>query len=407
MTTSINQEKLELTLLMPCLNEANSLGLCVEKGMAALKRLGIEGEVLVADNGSTDGSQKIARDRGARVVSVLEKGYGNALRGGIGNAHGKYIIMGDADDSYDWNEIEPFVKKLRAGSDLVMGCRLPRGGGTIMPGAMPFLHRWLGNPVLSWIGRLFFNCPVTDFHCGLRGFSKAAIEGLQLRTTGMEFASEMVIKSVMNGLRIDETSITLHPDKRGRAPHLHTWRDGWRHLRFMMLLSPKWLFLFPGLFFLLAGIVGFSFLVSGTYQIAGVSFSINTLLVSALSCLVGFQCVAFWAMCNTLAAREKLFPVDPLLAALFPYIRLETGLIISSVAILGGLALLLMGVYNWSQLNFGVLSFDKGVRVVIPAVTLIALGLQGLFSSFMMSMLGMSSMSTHPPTTISREEPAS
>ena len=258
------REQLALSILMPCLNEAETLAVCVRKAKASLTQSGLRGEVIVADNGSSDGSVQIAEELGARVVHVPEKGYGNALRAGIEAAQGKWIIMGDADDSYDFSDLDRFVEKLQQGYHLVMGCRLPSGGGTIMVGAMPWKHRWLGNPVLSWVGRLFFKCPVHDFHCGLRGFSREAYEQMDLRTTGMEFASEMVIKATVKSLRITEVPITLFKDGRSRPPHLRSWRDGWRHLRFMLLFSPTWLFLVPGV--LLGLLVGYLELCSPTDQ---------------------------------------------------------------------------------------------------------------------------------------------
>ncbi|MBF0108197.1 MAG: glycosyltransferase family 2 protein [Magnetococcales bacterium] len=385
----MNSDPMELTLLMPCLNEANSIEVCVRKGVAALERLNIHGEVLIADNGSSDGSQKIAIAAGARVIDVPIRGYGSALMAGIEHARGRYIIMADADDSYDWSVIDPFVEKLRQGTELVMGCRLPKGGGTILPGAMPPLHRWLGNPVLSWIGRLFFGCPVQDFHCGMRGFSKERIQSLGLTTPGMEFASEMVIKATLARLRIEQTPITLHPDQRGRPPHLKTWRDGWRHLRFMMILSPNWVFLVPGLFLFLLGLVGFFLILPGTLWIGDIGLDVNTLLVSGLMCIIGFQCISFWALGRVFVSRKGIHPDDPLLTPLFRFIRLETGLMAGFATVVAGLALLLFGVHNWADVSFGNLEPTAALRIVIPAVTMIALGVQTIFSSFLMSMLGM------------------
>src|ERR1017187_4321484 len=278
---------------MPCLDEAETIGTCVRKALASLSKLGIRGEVLVADNGSTDGSVKIARDLGARVVDIPRKGYGNALRGGIEGARGKWIIMGDSDDSYDFSNLGPFVEKFRQGYELVMGCRMPYGGGTILPGAMPWKHRWIGNPALSFIGRLFFRCPVTDFHCGLRGLTREAFERMQLKTMGMEFASEMVIKSMLRRLKIAEVPITLHKDGRSRPPHLRSWRDGWRHLRFMLLFSPRWLFLWPGLAMLFLGFALFVPLSIGPVNIGRVQFNTNTLLVTGMMVIVGFQVLFF------------------------------------------------------------------------------------------------------------------
>lgn len=384
----MNSDEMEFTLLMPCLNEANSIEICVRKGVSALKRLNVHGEVLVADNGSVDGSQQKAQTAGARVIDVPRKGYGSALMAGIEQARGRYVIMADADDSYDWSAIDPFVERLRQGPDLVMGCRLPKGGGTIMPGAMPPLHRWLGNPVLSWVGRLFFNCPVQDFHCGMRGFSRDSIRKLGLTTPGMEFASEMVIKATLSKLRIEQTPVTLHPDQRGRAPHLNTWRDGWRHLRFMMILSPNWVFLVPGLLFFALGLLGFALILPGTFWIGDVGLDLNTLLVSGLMCVIGFQCVSFWALGRVFVSREGIYPDDPVLTPLFRYISLETGLLAGVVTGIIGLALLLTGVHRWADVSFGDLNPAIAMRIVIPAVTLLALGAQTIFSSLLMSMLG-------------------
>lgn len=388
MNTVNADESVELTLLMPCLNEARTLGSCITKGMKALKQLGIVGEILVADNGSDDGSPDIAQQYGARVISVKQKGYGSALISGIKAAKGHYIIMGDADDSYDWSNISAFVHRLRGGADLVMGCRLPKGGGTILPGAMPWLHRWIGNPVLSGIGRLFFDCPVADFHCGMRGFSRTAILSLGLNTAGMEFASDMVIKATLAKMRIEETPVTLFPDGRDRAPHLSTWRDGWRHLRFMMILSPRWVFFMPGIFFFLAGVFGFTLILPGAFHVGSVDFDVNTLVICSLAVVTGAQCITFWALGQTYASRVGLYPKDPLLAFLATYIHLEIGLLTGVFFTVVGLGLLFLGIHNWALVGFGSQSYETSLRVVVPAVTLIALGIQTFFTSFLMSMLG-------------------
>src|ERR1039457_4332292 len=278
---------------MPCLNEGETLARCIETARLGIQRAGVHGEIIVADNGSTDGSPAIAQKAGARVVPVKEKGYGSAFGGGLHPALRKRIIMGDADDSYDFSEADRFVRKFQEGFDLVMGCRLSAGGGKIMPGAMPWKNRWLGNAVLSFIGRLFFKCPAHDFHCGLRGFTRAAFEKMDLQTTGMEFASEMVIKSTFKELKIAEVPVTLHRDGRSRAPHLKPWRDGWRHLRFMLLFSPRWLFLAPGIFLSLLGIIFGARLSLGNFQIGGVQFDVGTLAVACMAVIVGSQLVAF------------------------------------------------------------------------------------------------------------------
>src|SRR5580698_799439 len=284
---SIMPEPVDLTILMPCLNEAETIAQCIEKARLGIERAGVPGEILIADNGSTDGSQAIAERLGARVVPVKEKGYGNALRGGIAAAKGKWILMGDADDSYDFSEADRFVIKFREGYDLVMGCRLPVGGGTIMPGAMPWKNRWIGNPTLSFIGRLFFKCPAHDFHAGLRAFSKDALDKMELQTTGMEFASEMVIKATLRKFRIAEVPITLHPDGRSRPPHLKPWRDGWRHLRFMLIYSPRWLFLVPGLLLSVLGILLSAVLTVKDIPLGRIQLDVGTLMMACMAVVVG------------------------------------------------------------------------------------------------------------------------
>jgi glycosyltransferase involved in cell wall biosynthesis len=301
-------EPVELTILMPCLNEAETLARCIEKARLGIARAGVPGEILIADNGSTDGSQAIAEKLGARVVPVREKGYGNALRGGIAAARGQWVLMGDADDSYDFSEADRFVKKFQEGYDLVMGCRLPVGGGTILPGAMPWKNRWIGNPVLSSIGRLFFQCPAHDFHAGLRAFTKASLEQLELRTTGMEFASEMVIKATLKKFKIAEVPITLHRDGRSRPPHLKPWRDGWRHLRFMLIYSPRWLFLIPGLCLSALGVLLSAILAMNALPLGGIQLNVGTLMMACMAAVVGFQLVAFAFFTKTFAIAEGLLP---------------------------------------------------------------------------------------------------
>src|SRR5271170_716897 len=300
---------------MPCLNEAETLACCIEKAKLGIQKSGVCGEILIADNGSTDGSQAIAEKSGARVVAVREKGYGSALLGGVRAASGKWILMGDADDSYDFSEADRFVKKFREGFELVMGCRLPVGGGKISPGSMPWKNRWLGNPTLSFIGRLFFKCPAHDFHCGLRGFTKAAFGKMDLKTTGMEFASEMVIKSTFRQLKIAEVPITLHKDGRSRPPHLKPWRDGWRHLRFMLLFSPQWLFLAPGIFLSLLGVVLAAPLSFGDFQAGAIQFNVGTLAVAGMTVIIGFQLIAFAFFTKVFAIAEGLLPDDPKLSS--------------------------------------------------------------------------------------------
>jgi len=382
-------DAVELTVLMPCLDEAETLETCIRKAQQAIQEHGLRAEVLIADNGSTDGSQAIAQRCGARVVPVEARGYGAALLGGIATARGQYIIMGDADDSYDFTAIYPFVEKLREGVDLVMGCRLPAGGGTIEPGAMPWLHRWLGNPVLSGVGRLFFRCPVTDFHCGLRGFRKDAVEALGLQTTGMEFASEMVIKATLQKLRMANIPITLRPDGRTRPPHLRSWRDGWRHLRFMLLYSPRWLFLYPGILLFVLGVVFGGLLLAGPLRVGQVAFDTNSLVVCSMSVLLGFALISFAVIAKVFAVTEGLLPMDRRLDTLFRYITLEVGAITGAAVALVGVILLVVAVSHWGQRDFGALSPSDSLRQVVPAATLITLGAQITFASFLLSLLGL------------------
>ena len=388
---------LDLTILMPCLNEAETLVACIEKARRGIESAGVTGEVLIADNGSTDGSIELAEKHGARVVRVVAKGYGNALRGGIEAARGRWIIMGDADDSYDFSEAARFVERLRAGDDLVMGCRLPAGGGTIMPGAMPFKNRWLGNPVLSFIGRLCYKTPVRDFHCGLRGFSRAAYDRMQLKTTGMEFASEMVMKSSLQAMRVSEVPITLHKDGRTRPPHLKPWRDGWRHLRFMLLYSPRWLFLAPGL--ALAGLGGLAALAIffRPLVLGGVRLDAGTLLVACMSVIIGAQLVAFACFAKVFAIAEGLVPEDPRYARVFRVFTLERGLIAGALTLGLGAALLVWSLWIWRQAGFGVLPYDENLRRIIAAVTFLTLGVQIVSGSFFMSVLGLKTISRKPP----------
>ena len=378
---------MELTIVMPCLNEAETLGACIQKARLGLERAGVHGEILVADNGSTDDSIAIARKMGARVVKVADKGYGSALRGGIEEALGKWIIMGDSDDSYDFSEIGGFVQKFREGYDLVMGCRRPSGGGTILPGAMPWKNRWLGNPVLSFIGRLFYRCPATDFHCGLRGFTREAFHKMELKTTGMEFASEMVIKSTLKSLRITEVPITLHPDGRSRPPHLKPWRDGWRHLRFMLLFSPRWLFIWPGLALLVAGLALGIPLSIHPIKVGAVQFDTNTLLLAAMMVVVGFQVFFFGVFTKLYCVARGLLPDNQPLRKTVALFSLERGILIGLFAILAGLGLLIAAILKWKAAGFGLMSYPESLRLVIPAVASMTLGIQTVFSSFFLSIL--------------------
>jgi len=380
------ERDIELSVVMPCLNEAETVEVCIAKALKSFQDLGLSGEVVIADNGSTDGSQEIAGRAGARVVDIASKGYGNALMGGIAAAKGKYIIMGDADDSYDFSNLGPFVEKLRSGYDLVMGNRFSGGIGE---GAMPPLHRYLGNPVLTGIGRMFFSSPCGDFHCGLRGFSRAAVNRMNLQTTGMEFASEMVVKATLHHMRITEVPTRLSRDGRSRAPHLRSWRDGWRHLRFLLLYSPRWLFLYPGLFLMLVGALASGWLLMGPRVVEGVVFDVHTLLYAAIAIVVGFQTVVFAVFTKVFAISENLLPEDPRLTKLFKYITLETGVVAAGLLLAVGIAMSAYALQIWSVRSFGSLNPSETLRTVIPAVTFICLGFQVLFSSFFLSVLGL------------------
>lgn len=379
-------ETVELSVVMPCLNEAETVGACISKAQRALRSAGIAGEVIVADNGSTDGSREIAERLGAKVVSVTARGYGNALIGGIAAAAGKYIVMGDADESYDFAHIPRFLEKLRKGADLVMGNRF-RGG--IQPKAMPPLHKYLGNPLLTRIGRLFFHSPVGDFYCGLRGFRKDAYEKMALRTTGMEFATEMVVKATLLNMQIAEVATTLSPDGRSRPPHLRTWRDGWRTLRFFLLYSPRWLFLYPGLGLMMAGVLTGLWLLPTPRTVGAVTFDVHTLLYAAIAVLLGFQAIAFAVFTKLFAISEGLHPPDPLLDRLFRYITLEVGLMVGTVLVLAGLGSSVYAIGIWSAHQFGRLDISRTLRVVIPAALSLTLGVQTIFASFFLSVLGM------------------
>ncbi len=379
-------KEIEVSVVMPCLNEAETLATCIEKAQKSLRELNVSGEIVIADNGSTDGSQEIARSLGAHVVNVSAKGYGNALMGGIAAAEGKYVIMGDADDSYEFSSLGPFIEQLRAGYELVMGNRF-RGG--IKAGAMPPLHRYLGNPVLTFVGRLFFHSPVGDFHCGLRGFSKAAITRLDLRTTGMEFASEMVVKATLQKMRIAEVPTTLSPDGRSRPPHLRSWRDGWRHLRFLLLYSPRWLFLYPGGLLMAAGLLVGLWLLPSPRVVGGIGFDVHTLLYAAMAVLIGFQALVFAMFTKVFAISEGLLPEDPRLDRAMNTVTLEVGLMVGLLLVVLGLAGSIYAVVSWDQRSFGPLDPSRTLRVVIPAVTSLMLGCQILLSSFFLSILGL------------------
>lgn len=380
------EKQIELTIVMPCLNEAETLKTCIDKAMKYLNDNNISGEVVIGDNGSTDGSQDIARSCGARVVDIPRKGYGSALMGAIQAAKGKYVIMGDSDDSYDFSNLNAYVEKLRDGYDLVMGNRF-KGG--IAKGAMPFLHYYLGNPVLSFIGKLFFGGGINDFHCGLRGFRQDIVTLLNLQTTGMEFASEMVVKAQINKLKIIEVPTTLSPDGRSRPPHLRTWRDGWRHLRFLLLYSPKWLFLIPGLTLMFIGLILFVLIQQGPVQLMNIHFDTNTLLYAGAFVVIGFQAVNFAVFTRIYALQQGFLPKNSTLDKLYNFITLEAGLIIGVLITLAGLGGSVYSLYLWDQQDFGQLNYSSILRVVIPSVFAIMIGLQTIFSSFFLSFLGL------------------
>ena len=379
----------EVSVVMPCLNEADTVATCVGKALRALEEAGIDGEVIVADNGSTDGSQAIARALGARVVDVKAKGYGNALMGGIAAARGEYVVMGDADDSYNFLELPKFVAKLREGFDLVQGCRLPRGGGRIEPGAMPFLHRWLGNPAFSLLIRWWFHAPISDVYCGMRGFSRTWYESLNQRCTGMEFATEMVIKSARHVGRIAEVPITLHRDGRtSHPPHLKTFRDGWRTLRFFLMYCPKWLFLEPGKWLMAAGAVA---LLLGMLRVnvGGVNFGLNTMLFGSLAVLCGTQAVLFAIGTKVFGIQAALMPPDPRIDGFFRRFTLERGAVLSIGVLLVGVCMLGVAVNQWRQAGFGNLGYENTPRWVVTGATLAAWGFQTLLGSFFISILGL------------------
>jgi hypothetical protein len=381
--------ELELSVVMPCLNEADTLATCIEKAQRAMTSAGIVGEVVVADNGSTDGSIEIAERLGARVIRVPAKGYGNALMGGISSARGKFVIMGDADDSYDFNEIPKFVEQLRAGHELVQGCRLPSGGGRILPGAMPPSHRWIGNPAFSWLVRRMFYAPIHDVYCGLRGFRRELFDRLDLRCTGMEFATEMIIKSSLFDVDVAEVPTTLHPDgRKAHAPHLRTIRDGWRTLRFFLMYSPRWLFLVPGVCLVLAGLLGYAVALPGA-TVAGVTFDAHSLLVASLAAIMGCQLLQFAVFAKTFAISEGLMPEGRLMRVFNRYVTLERGMIAGVTSFVAGLGLLAGAVSQWWTAGFGALDYPHTMRWVIPGVTLAALGFQTIFSSFFISILRM------------------
>ena len=376
----------ELSIVMPCLNEAETLAICIRKAQSYLLRSGISGEIVIGDNGSTDGSQQIAANLGARVVPIPIRGYGAALYGAITAARGRYCIMGDSDDSYDFENLDCFVEKLRAGYDLVMGNRF-RGG--ILPGAMPWKNRYIGNPVLSTIGKVLFRAEVDDFHCGLRGFSKAAFHQMDLRTTGMEFASEMVIKSKLLGLRMTEVPTTLRPDGRTRPPHLLPYRDGWRHLRFMLLFSPGWLFLYPGLILMLAGALGGGLILARPIHLHRVQFGMDTVIFCGTFLVAGFQAVLFWILSRIYALQAGLYPRTAGDQRFTQRITLERGLVAGAAILFSGLASAFYAVWQWQQHGFGDMDPERIARIVIPSSVAISLGMEVVLFSFLLSTFGL------------------
>lgn len=376
----------ELTILMPCLNEAETLSICIEKAKKYIARSGVKAEIVVADNGSTDGSQSIATKLGARVVPVPVRGYGAALYYGTLAARSKYVIMGDSDDSYNFEDLAPFLESLRKGSDLVMGNRF---AGGIAENAMPWKNRYIGNPILTGIGRLLFDCPAKDFHCGIRGYSVEAFRDLDLRTTGMEFASEMVIKATLKKKKITEVPTTLKPDGRSRPPHLRPWRDGWRHLRFMLLYSPRWLFLYPGLVLLLAGSIALAGLAYTPIRIHGVVFDVHTMLYSATSVLIGIQLILFGIFTKVFAAAEGLLPEDSRIEKLQRMVPLEAGLVAGGLLFFAGIAGTILSILSWRSHGFGNLDVQVTARSVIPSILALAVGVQIIFASFFLSILNL------------------
>jgi glycosyltransferase involved in cell wall biosynthesis len=377
-------EVLELSIVMPCLNEAETLGVCIQKAKKFLADNNVKGEIIIADNGSTDGSQQIANALGARIVSVPARGYGAAIQGGIAAARGKFVAMGDADDSYNFLGLMPFVEKLRQGSELVMGNRFQGG---IAPGAMPPLHKYLGNPVLSFVGRLFYRAPIGDFHCGLRAFSREAIMKLGLSTSGMEFASEMVVKATLHKLKIAEVPTTLVPDGRSRPPHLRSWRDGWRHLKFLLTFAPKWLFLYPGAIALFTGLFALAWLLPGPQKIGNVELGIHTMLFAAGAVLVGLQLVSFAIVARVFGIRENYWPSGPSIDRVRRLLTVDRGCIAGGLAIAASIATATMALTSWAGNSYGEMNPTDLMRLAIPAVLLACGGMQVMFTGFLLGLM--------------------
>ncbi|MDO9111788.1 MAG: glycosyltransferase family 2 protein [Desulfatirhabdiaceae bacterium] len=382
-------DAIEISIVIPCLNESETIDACVREALQAIHEAGFPGEVIVADNGSTDNSVDIARKAGAKTVQILSKGYGSALLGGIAAAQGKFILMGDADGSYNFRDLSRFIVKLTEGYDLVVGCRFPKCGGRIESGAMPWKHRWIGNPVLSALGKLFFSSPVDDFHCGLRAFRRESILSLGLKTHGMEFASEMVVKATLKGLRIAQVPITLRKDGRSRPPHLRSWRDGWRHLRFMLLYSPLWLFMLPGLFLTIFGLIGFMLLRSAPVKVGFITFDLNSLLVSSTAMLAGFQVFGFGIFMKAYAVNSGLLPGKNFWFQVVKGRPVEWGICIGLLFALAGTGSLIQEVLTWKSAGFGALSYQSSLRAVITAVTGIGLGIQAMVYGFALAIIGL------------------
>ncbi len=389
--------QIELTILMPCLNEAETLAVCIRKAQGFLARSGVVGEVLISDNGSTDGSQEIATSLGARVSDAPQRGYGAALINGIDTARGRYIIMADADDSYDFENLEPFVERLRAGADLVMGNRFQGG---IAPGAMPPLHKYLGNPVLSTIGQLFFKPGVRDFHCGLRGFNSERIRELGLQTTGMEFASEMVVKASLAKYRIEEVPTTLKKDGRSRPPHLRSWHDGWRHLRFLFLFAPRWLFVYPGLVAFILGAVAVAVLAFGGVQIGVVGFDVTTMVYASALCVIGYQSLLFFWLTKLYATQEGFLPASARYRAVVSKWTAERGVLIGLGLFVLGIVIALVQVFRWGNIDFGEQNAAEVVRIAVPSALAIMLGFQTMLMSFFAGVLTIPRRETRPDAII-------
>jgi glycosyltransferase involved in cell wall biosynthesis len=375
---------MELTILMPCLDEAETVATCVQKAQGFLSRTGIEGEIVVADNGSSDGSQDLARAAGARVVPIADRGYGNALMGGIGAARGRYVIMADADDSYDFSRLDEFVDELRAGNMMVVGQRFHGG---IRPGAMPLLHRYLGNPLLSFAGRLLFSTGIRDFHCGLRAVDRAAALQLGLQSPGMEFASEMIVKAKLAGWRIAQVPTVLSPDGRSRAPHLRSWRDGWRHLRFLLMMSPRWLMLYPGACLLGTGVAAELAILRGPIIIGGVGFDIHTMLFAAGAAILGIQLVLFSLLARAIGTLKNVLPMTPPLARFLRLFTLERGILLGAALSMAGLALAFYSLGSWAHARLAALDPATMMRLAIPSVTLILAGAEIIFASFLLEFI--------------------